>query len=67
MVDDDAITALARQRQKLHAWSRDTGIARHGDLTQMDEQIAAMYGEADRRKLSDYQHRTGSERGGRGR
>ena len=57
----DEIRAAVEDRRKLAAWSRDTGIARHGDLTQKDRQIS---------RLIDAYHdqieaRLKAERGGR--
>jgi hypothetical protein len=52
MTDDDELGAAIEARSKLAAWSRDTGIPKHGDLTQMDRRIAAMGAAAYLRQLA---------------
>ena len=42
MVTEDDIGAAVESRERLAVWSRETGIPKHGTLTQKDRQISRL-------------------------
>ena len=57
MITEDDIRSAIESRQRLAAWSRDTGVPKHGDLTQQDRQISrlidAYYDQMDARQKAE--------------
>ena len=60
MVTEDDIGAAVESRERLAVWSRETGIPKHGDLTQQDRQIGRLIDAYNRQ----VQARQKAERGG---